>query len=279
MVIYILSRTQEGAEMKVYNRKKEPIGWVSEQGGKLVFSRFEDDGGKVYGGPKRNSLYSVLYSMLFWMLAGEALGFFGYPFFVLTSMEVGTKLPFTWVLSSTNSFYMAPMGFVIQFAALLFVSIRYRRFLSVSAICLGQAVLALLTEYGVLVFDRTVFIISVLLALLVATCLGILYVICLRNDLLSGAEDMGFWVVLVILVFLTAFVIVLCTAFSYEITAVNASGPVEILPEFGTLTKRDSFGKALLFFQSARSALYIIGILILRQILEEETAFEIEANS
>ena len=264
--------------MKVYNRKKEPIGWVSEQGGKLVFSRFEDDTGKVYGGPKRNSLYSVLYSMLFWMLAGEVLGFLGY-YFALESMEYGTEPPYSWMLSSTNSFYMAPMGFVIQFAALLFVSIRYRRFLSVSAICLGQAVLAILTEYGVLVFDRTVFIISVLLALLVAACLGILYVICLRNDLLSGAEDMGFWVVLVILVFLTAFVIVLCTAFSYEITAVNASGPVDILPNFGTLTKGDSFGKALLFFQFARSALYIHGILILRQILEEETAFEIEANS
>ena len=264
--------------MKVYNRKKEPIGWVSEQGGKLVFSRFEDDDGKVSGGPKRNSLYSVLYSLLFWMLAGEVLGFLGY-YFALESMEYGTEPPYSWMLSSTNSFYMAPMGFVIQFAALLFVSIRYRRVLSVSAICLVQAVLALLTEYGVLVFDRTVFIISVLLALLVAVSLGILYVICLRNDLLSGAEDMGFWAVLVILVFLTAFVIVLCTAFSYEITAVNASGPVEILPEFGTLTKRDSFGRALLFFQSARSALYIIGILILRQILEEETAFEIEANS
>ena len=263
--------------MKVYNRKKEPIGWVSEQGGKLVFSRFEDDNGKVSGGPKRNSLYSVLYSMLFWMLAGEVLGFLGY-YFALESMY-GTEPPYSWMLSSTNSFYMAPMGFVIQFAALLFVSIRYRRFLSVSAICLGQAVLAILTEYGVLVFDRTVFIISMLLALLVAVSLGILYVICLRNDLLSGAEDMGSWAVLVILVFLTAFVIVLCTAFSYEITAVNASGPVEILPEFGTLTKRDSFGRAWLFFQFARSALYILGILILRQILEEETAIETKADS
>ena len=255
--------------MRVYNRKKVFIGWVSEENGSLVLGKNADDDENVSGSSKTDSLYSVMFSLLFWMLAGDILTILGYAI-ILFTWEHDLTLPAFWIIASDNLLYMAPIGFAIQFFALLCVSVRYRRFLFAFALYLTQAVLAILVEYGVLVFDQTVFVITLALTLSVVLYLIALYGIGLRDDLPSIIRKMEMLPVAILAFLATTFGVVLYTVISID-TYINLSNPVDILASFGTFNDEGP-GEALFFFLMTKAELYIFGISILGRILKKKSA-------
>ena len=256
--------------MRVYNRKKEFIGWVNKEEGNLVLSKYAEDDGTISVKSKRDSLYSLMYNLIFWMLAGDVLGFLGYAVILERMNYFEPNLPSFWMISSGNILYMAPIGFLIQLFALVYVSFRNPVFLSASFICSAQAVLAILVESGAVKVDWTVFIISMSLSLAVPICLGVLFGIILREDLRTLTHQLSFLPILILLVFGTAFGVVFYSAISFGMYPLYEIAPADIIPYFGSLSEGDTPGKAMFFYRMTMILFYIIGIVILQLVLKKE---------
>lgn len=270
MDLYDPSLTEKGEKMRAYNRKKEFIGWVSKENGNLTLSKNADKDILVSEYSKSNSLYSLMHSLLFWLLAGEVLSILGFAVILNTVSNSVSELPSFWMISSGNLLYMAPIGFLIQFIAILYVSLKHYVFLPASLICTAKAVLAILVEFGTVRVDWTVFLVSLSLALTISICFGCMFCICLRDDLPTLAHRLSFLPILLLIVYGTSFGAVLFSAISFQMYPLDKLEPADIIPYFGLMSEGDTPGIALFFYQMTKILLYAIGYAILQLLLKKE---------